>query len=290
MFLSLVDRSLVQRHLSDQVIDAAGVDRLLEYRAIPDGAPVFLDEAPMLPVEPSCSWFRHLAYEDKDEMTLREYAYIVRRVVHFLQARGRDLLAVAEPDLKAYQVLRTEKQDNPVGDAMWGKEAQLVNQLYEWLVKHGYLSHRPVRMTRKGRNPLAPRLRRGTDIRHMTLQQFRYFRDVGLAGQLPDSQSNVVFRGQASLRNRAADLALSTGMRGRGQLCYCPSSASAGPGRASQWSFRCRRARSTANTMTSLSRGALDSLENFLLLERPELVAASARPTSPQFRHEHHVQ
>ena len=61
MFLSLVDRSLVQRHLSDQVIDAAGVDRLLEYRAIPDGAPVFLDEAPMLPVEPSCSWFRHLA-------------------------------------------------------------------------------------------------------------------------------------------------------------------------------------------------------------------------------------
>ena len=52
MFLSLVDRSLVQRHLSDQVIDAAGVDRLLEYRATPDGAPVFLDEAPMLPVEP----------------------------------------------------------------------------------------------------------------------------------------------------------------------------------------------------------------------------------------------
>jgi hypothetical protein len=91
----------------------------------------------------------------------------------------------------------------------------------------------------------------------MTLQQFRYFRDVGLAGQLPDSQSNVVFRGQAPLRNRAADLALSTGTRGRGQLCCCPSSASAGPGRASQWSFRCRRARSTANTMTSLSpRGA----------------------------------
>jgi hypothetical protein len=69
-------------------------------------------------------------------------------------------------------------------------------------------------MTHKGRNPLAPRLQRGMDIRHMTLAQYRYFRGVGLGGQLPDSQASNGFRGRAPLRNRAAaDLALSTGMR-----------------------------------------------------------------------------
>jgi hypothetical protein len=49
---------------------------------------------------------------------------------------------------------------------------------------------------------MAPRSRRGMDIRHMTLAQYRYFRDVGLAGQLPDSQNNLAFRGRAPLRNR----------------------------------------------------------------------------------------
>ena len=41
----------------------------------------------MMPIEPLCSWFRHLAYDDKDVKTMREYAYIVRRFVHFLQSR-----------------------------------------------------------------------------------------------------------------------------------------------------------------------------------------------------------
>jgi hypothetical protein len=78
---------------------------------------------------------------------------------------------VTESDLKAYQLWRTEGQKKPVGDAMWGKEAQLINQLFTWLVGHRYLAHQPLRMARRGRNPLTPRLRRSLDIRHMTLVQ-----------------------------------------------------------------------------------------------------------------------
>jgi hypothetical protein len=89
VFLSFVDPSLVREHLDGQVVDSAGVVRLLEYRAIPAGTPVFLDEVTMRPVEPLCSWFRHLVFEEKDAKTLREYAYIVRRFVHFLQSRDR---------------------------------------------------------------------------------------------------------------------------------------------------------------------------------------------------------
>ena len=115
----------------------------------------------MLPIEPLCSWFRHLAYDDKDAKSLREYAYIVRRFVDFLQARGRDLLDATESDLQAYRILRTQTLDKPVGDATWAKEAGLLNQLYRWLVEHGHLRRRPLRTTRRGRNPIASRLRRG---------------------------------------------------------------------------------------------------------------------------------
>lgn len=215
MFLSFVEPSLVQAHLGSRVVGVHEVLRLLEERAIPPSTPVFLDDRTMLPVEPLNCWFRHLAYEDKDPKTLREYAYIVRRFVAFLHARdGRGLLEATESDLAAYRRSRTELQADPVGDATWGKEAQLLNQLYRWLVEYGWLRHRPMRLTHKGRNPLAPRLRRGMDIRHMTLAQYRYFRDIGLAGQLPTAEADPRFRGRAPLRNRAAaDLALCTGMR-----------------------------------------------------------------------------
>lgn len=87
LYLSFVDPGQVRSHLSSPVVGAADVVRLLEFRAIPAGMPMFLDERTMRPVEPLCSWFRHLAYDDQDAKTLREYAYIVRRFVGFLMAR-----------------------------------------------------------------------------------------------------------------------------------------------------------------------------------------------------------
>ena len=113
MLLAFVDPSLVRR-LGGQAMDSAAVIGLLEYRAIPTGAPMFFDKVAMLPIEPLCSWFRHLAYDGKDAKSLREYAYIVRRFVHFLQSRGRDLLDATESDLQAYRVLRTRAEDKPV--------------------------------------------------------------------------------------------------------------------------------------------------------------------------------
>ena len=108
----------------------------------------------------------------------------------------------------------------------------------------------------QGPNPLAPRPRRGTDIRHMTLQQFRYFRDVALAGQLPDSQSNVVSRGQAPLRNEPPSWRCPRGCTGvvncaaaRARRRLAPAGRVSGASGAGELS--------TANTTTSLSqRGA----------------------------------
>lgn len=287
MFLSFVSPALVSDHLGDQTVSAAEVKRLLAYRAIPAGMPVFLDETSMQPVEPLCSWFRHLVYEEKDAKTLREYAYIVRRFVHFLESRGRGALEAIESDFTAYRALRTRLQDKPVGDAMWGKEAQLLNQLYRWMVEYGHLRHRPMRMTYKGRNPLAPRLRRGMDIRHMTLAQYRYFRDVGLGGQLPSSQASAGFRGRAPLRNRAAaDLGLCTGMRPEEWSTVLLPELGVGHrqlGESVEFAVQAC-AKYGKYREIFVPAGALDAVDNFLLLERPDVVAASAKALSRRRR------
>jgi hypothetical protein len=51
-------------------------------------------------------------------------------------------------------------------------------------------------------------------VRHMQLEQYLFFRDVGLAGQLRDGTVDRSFRGLSPHRSRAAvELALLTGMR-----------------------------------------------------------------------------
>jgi integrase len=197
-----------------------------------------------------------------------------------LQSRGRDVLDATESDFRAYRVMRTQLQDKPVGDAAWAKEAQLLNQLYRWLVEQGHLQHRPLRMTRKGRNPLTPRMRRGMDIRHMTLAQYRYFRDVGLGGQLPNTQASNVFRGRAPIRNRAAaDLALSTGMRPEEWSTVLLPKLGFGrrrPGEPVEFAVQAC-AKYGKYRKIYVPATAVDVIENYLLIERPEPVAASER-------------
>ncbi len=281
MFLSFVDPALVPTYLDSQTIGAGEVMLLLEFRAIPAGTPVFLDEQAMRPVEPLCSWFRHLAYEDKDVKTLREYSYVVRRFVHFLESRERGLLQATESDFTAYRTWRTQVQDKPIGNAMWAKEAQLLNQLYRWLVDQGHLRRGPLRMTSKGRNPMMPRLQRGMDIRHMTLAQYRYFRDVGLGGQVPNSEVSPAFRGRAPLRNRAAtDLALCTGMRPEEwSTVLLPELGVDRRTAGAPVTFAVQAcAKYGKHREVYVPPGALDAVDTYLLLERPEVVAASAKP------------
>jgi integrase len=275
-----VDAKGAGRHLEGLPVAAGDVAGLLRHRAVPDGTPVLLDGDTMLPVEPWCSWFLHLAYDGKAAETMREYAYIVLRLAGFLQERGCDLLSAREPDLRAYREARTRLQDRPVGDSMWGKEAQLINQLYRWLVDYGHLQARPLRVGGRGRVPMAPRLRRSMDIRHMTLGQYRFFRDVGLGGQLPDSRCDDGFRGRAPQRNRAAaDLALSTGMRPQEWATVLLPELGAGgrrPGEPVVFTVQAC-AKYGKRREVFVPAAALDSVDRYLLLERPELAGPSAR-------------
>lgn len=189
---------------------------MLERRGVLDGMPVFLDEETMMPVPSLCEYGRYLSTALLDETTLKDYGRVIGRVDKYLTKLGSDILSAVETDLVSYRSHRTQWQEKPIGGSAWGKESFVLDDLYGFLVNRGLLSHRPARVAARGRNALAPRVRSSMDIRHLTFDQYRYFRDVGFGGQLPDAQVDLRFRGWSPLRNRAgSDIALGSGMRWR---------------------------------------------------------------------------
>ncbi|MCX4598099.1 hypothetical protein OG819_53975 [Streptomyces sp. NBC_01549] len=209
--LYFVKRPLVERYAEGLPEASAGAVSLVDRRVLPDGMPVVLG-ADMNPVEPLCSWFRHLAYLGRDPETMRSYAYVVLRLADYLAFRGRDLLSATEGDLVAYRRQRLELRAVPIGPETWDRESSTVNGLFAWLRKAGHLTHGPLRMPKAYGSGMF----HGMQVRHLALEQYLFFRDVGLGGQRPDGEVDSAFRGGFPHRNRAAaELALMTGMRKR---------------------------------------------------------------------------
>ncbi|MEU0482832.1 site-specific integrase [Streptosporangium sp. NPDC006013] len=239
---------------------------------------MLLDER-MRPVEPVCGWFRTLA-DNKQPETMRAYAYIVRRLGEFLAARGTDLLSATEADLVAYRRARTELDDRPIDEVTWDREAVVINSLYGYLIDQGLVRRRPYRMTAAGqRNSLRSSMRREMQIRHMAVEQYLYFRDVGLGGQLPDGSVNEAFRGWAPHRNRAAlELALLTGMRLQEWSTLLLPELGEGwrrPGESVEFELQKCAKYEMARTVY-VPPAALAMVETYLMLERPDIVEVSA--------------
>jgi integrase len=280
MQLFFVDSNLVKRHLDSPVVSGEAIGRLLDDRGILDGMPVYLDDETMMPVEPLCSWGRSLSNAELSEGTMKDYGRIIARVADFQAARGRDLVTATESDVLSYRKYRTVLQKRPVGGSAWGKERQLLNGFYDYLVDAGVRSRRPVRLAAGGRDPMAPRLKQKMDIRHLTLAQYRYFRDVGLGGQRPDSTVDPSFRGWSPHRNRAAaDLALGTGMRWAEWATVLLPELGIGVGHpVDEVDFTVQACAKYGKARgIYVPRDSINALKPYLLLERPEQAATSAK-------------
>ncbi|TVZ90367.1 hypothetical protein FB157_11124 [Streptomyces sp. BK340] len=103
----------------------------------------------------------------------------------------------------------------------------MINTLLDWMAGQGLRRASPLRAAGSS-NPLSTGMSRDMDIRHLTLGQYLFLRDVGLGGQSLDGEVDRAFPGQAPTRSRAAaDLALTSGMRSQdsdGALTPLPSS------------------------------------------------------------------
>ncbi|WP_277438220.1 hypothetical protein [Streptomyces sp. SPB162] len=257
---------------------------LLEHRSIPDGMPLFLDED-MRPVAPVCHWFRAMAYERRDPETMRKYAYIVRRVDGFLTKRETGLLGATEADLVAYRRSRTELQEEPVDGATWDTEAVVINLLYTFLVDQGYLRRKPLRVRRGRPSSLGSGMVREMQVRHMTVEQYLYLRDVGFGGQLPGAEIDETFRGHTPHRGKAGlEFALLTGARKQEWSTLLMPEVGEGwrqPGESLEIELQ-ECAKYKLARKLYVPAAAVEALEMYFLLERAETVAKAARTLARQ--------
>ncbi|MFI7681006.1 tyrosine-type recombinase/integrase [Actinophytocola sp. NPDC049390] len=261
-------------------IDGAELAELFGRRLALDGTPILL-EREMCPVEPVSSWFRHLALMGRSAKTMRKYAYVALRLSEFLAQAGTDVVSATETDLLEYRALRTREQPEPVAKTTWEAEATAINRLYAWLVAEGYLLARPWRSD-GGRDSLRNGVTQDLRVRHMTLDQYRYFRDVGLAGQLPDGAVDRSFRGRFPHRSRAGvELGLLTGMRlGEWSTLLLPElgfdvSPAAGRLRDGVEIQLEACAKFGRPRMVYAPRSALELVRTYMLLERRHIVTAA---------------
>ncbi len=130
-------------------------------------------------------------------------------------------------------------------------------------------------------------------IRHLTLEQYLFWRDVGFGGLAPDARLDSGFRGRNAHRNRAAaELALLTGMRLQEwstvllpELGMVPGGESPHrPGEPVEFGLR-RCAKYGSPRTVYVPSDALAMVDRYVLLERTETVRA-AQPTLKRRRDE----
>lgn len=188
--------------------------------AVKEGTPFFLGPD-MRPVEPLCSFFFELSKTLKAK-SMQDYAYDALDLVDFLDELdpATDLLSATEDDLVAYREDCTELRESPDSPATWQRRRTTINNFYDWAVHAKLLDERPYYRRRNGRDVLAWGATTQLDVRHLTYRQWRFFKQVGMRGLLPDDRLDPAFRCKSALRNSAAaELAITTGMRLREFSC-----------------------------------------------------------------------
>jgi site-specific recombinase XerD len=212
--LYFVDRQQLRRWFS--AIDSVDLDPigLLDGLAVAESAGFVLDDD-MRPVEPITRFLLETA-DEVSERTRREYSLDLFALARFLEAAGTNLVDADEHDLMAYRRWRREGQDRPVARRTWQRNRAPIERFYDWLVENGHREKRPYRPRRGrgGATTLSDPIHEEQEIRHLTVDQWLFFRDVGLGGLLPDGRTDPDYYGRAPLRNTvAAETALATGMR-----------------------------------------------------------------------------
>jgi site-specific recombinase XerD len=178
-------------------------------------------------------FFRGLASDGAPAFnTWLAYAKDILVYVRFLsQVRGKGWLDADIADLRAYKVARrTPKAPHFYSASSWNRALAAIQRLYQWALDEELIGQLPFRLRRNWRSrvrdggaPLGAGTYRnilrdshvgGEGISYVSESDYRYFRDVGLLGRLPDGTQDRSWDGINGARNAAmADLLVTTGMR-----------------------------------------------------------------------------
>ena len=160
--------------------------------------------------------------------SLRAYAYDVVVWLRFLEASGKTVWAATRDDVDAYhRERRRDEADHRITAASWNRAVASLDRLYRWgeqqeLIADAPFSRRAVwRPAHGGRRSMIAartdayeRVAKRSDVRFVTMDDYRIFREVGLRGLTPDGTERPGARDRNGLRNALfADLLVTTGLR-----------------------------------------------------------------------------
>ena len=212
---------------------------------------------------------------------MRAYAYTALMLLRFLLARAQDLVSATESDLLDFRRWRLDDAEHTVGEAAWDRDAAAIGCLYAFLVRQGIVERRPWRAAGRGRRSLSTGVGRDLRVRHLELEQYLFLREVGFGGLAPGASLDVGFRGWWPHRNRAAcELALLTGMRVQEwSTVLLPELGLLDGGQPRSVELELGAcAKFERPRAVYVPSDAVELLDPYLLLERPEIVA-KAQPT-----------
>jgi hypothetical protein len=133
--------------------------------------------------------------------SLRAYGYDILLWVRFLEeARGMNIWTATRTDVAAFHRARRRiDAGSRISAASWNRSVAAMEKLYKWAETEGLISvspftHRDVwRRANAGgrgrivaRNDASERGAKRSDVRFVSLEDYRRFRDVGLRGLAPE--------------------------------------------------------------------------------------------------------
>lgn len=166
----------------------------------------------------------------RSQHSLRSYAYDLLVWVRFLdEARSKTVWQATRDDVDAYH--RARRQDdaaNRISAASWNRAVAALDKLYRWAVEDGIIALSPFtyrdvwrrmpsgrgRTITVTRNQAYERAAKRSDVKFITIEDYRRFRDVGLQGLAVDGSARPDARDRNGSRNALfADLLITTGLR-----------------------------------------------------------------------------
>lgn len=152
------------------------------------------------------------------------YALDLRLFLSFLSGQGVDWRTATESDLEDFEHWRRRDGRNPrrVSVSKFSRELAAIGKFYGWQQRRGTVGVSPVAMRERedpsGQTASTPVLRpksvRSIRLKWLTPRAYRRWRDVGLAGYLPDGTRDAKWRGRTEGRNLAMSETLwSSGLR-----------------------------------------------------------------------------
>ncbi len=166
------------------------------------------------------AFFASATYKLLSEQTQLSYAKDLRLVLSFLESQGRSWRTATSSDLLDFEYWRRRDPDNEhrVSGAKFSREIAACKKFFAWQHKRGVIASDPADEVAPaggaGARSLRPRDVRPVRVKWLTPGAYRQWRDVGLAGRLPDGAADRAWRGRNDGRNLAfADLLWSSGLR-----------------------------------------------------------------------------